>query len=152
MTSAHFSSCPAGRLRQLPAARLTGGPNPPHRWALILLRRKETITLLILGSMLRSAPADCSEQKQSPPPAKSGRGAGRNNTRLQRPPPPSRALSDDAQVTCVLRPQVRSAATETLNRDHRAQPELTRQEGLQIQDRDLGPPVETNGGLPDPCR
>ncbi|CAB1442730.1 unnamed protein product [Pleuronectes platessa] len=49
-------------------ARLTGGLNPPHRWALILLRRKETITLLCFGSALRSAPAERCEQKQSPPP------------------------------------------------------------------------------------
>lgn len=91
VTSAHFSSGPAGRLRQLPAARLTGGLNPPHRWALILLRRKETITLLSLGSVLGSAPADRPEQKQSPPPAKSGGGARRSNTRLHSPPPPSAA-------------------------------------------------------------
>lgn len=67
MTPANISSCPAGSLGRLPAVRLTGGLNPPHRWALILLRRKETITLLSIGSALRSAPAEHSEQKQSPP-------------------------------------------------------------------------------------
>lgn len=50
-----------------PATRLTGGLNPPHRWALILLRRKETITLLCFGSALRSAPAERAEKKQPPP-------------------------------------------------------------------------------------
>lgn len=67
MTLAYISSCPAGSLGRLPAVRLTGGLNPPHRWALILLRRKETITLLSVGSALRSVPAEHSEQKQSPP-------------------------------------------------------------------------------------
>lgn len=43
--------------------------------SIILLRRKETITLLSFASVVRSAPANCSQQKQSPPPPKHRRGA-----------------------------------------------------------------------------
>lgn len=62
------NSHPCGGLWRRPAARLTGGPEPTTLLLLILLRRKETITLLRFGSVVKSAPANCSQQKRSPPP------------------------------------------------------------------------------------